>query len=80
MDCDGQVTLLSSVYHPSAPKYTPTEILSYIEEEVNEIVNTYPSAQVILAGDVNQLSNTELIVRRGLTLIVHEPTRGENKT
>jgi len=69
---------MGSIYHPPAPKYTPTEILSYIEEEVIEIVNTLPSAQIIFAGDVNQLSNTEIIVRMGLTLIAHEPTRGEN--
>jgi len=77
--CDGHVTLLGSIYHPPAPKYTPTEILSYIEEEVNEILNTFSSAQVILAGDLNQLSNTEIIVRTGLTLIVHKPTRGESR-
>jgi len=46
---------------------------------VNEIVNTFPSAQVILAGDLNQLSNTEIIVHTGLRLIVHEPTRGESR-
>jgi len=46
---------------------------------VNEIVNTFLSAQVILAGDSNQLSNTEIIVRTGLTMVVHEPTRGESK-
>jgi len=46
---------------------------------VNEIINTFPSAQVILAGDVNQLSSTEIIVRTGLTLNVYEPTRGDNK-
>ena len=34
--------------------------------------------RIILAGDLNQLSDKEIVERTGLTLIVHQPTRGTN--
>jgi len=81
MVCDGHVTLLGSIYitlrHIHQLKFCRTSRI----EEVNEIVNKFPSAQLILAGHVNQLLNTEIIVHTGLTLIVGYMSlhRGDNK-
>ena len=38
----------------------------------------FSGAHIILTGDLNQLSDTELIVRTGMSSIVTQPTRGSN--
>ena len=38
----------------------------------------FPAAPIVLAGDVNQLSDEDLVERTGMTQIVHQPTRGAN--
>ena len=42
----------------------------------DELDRDYPTANMILAGDLNQLSDHELIERTGLAQIVTQPTRG----
>jgi len=49
-----------------------------MEACVEEISHDFPLADVILAGDLNQLSDNDVIERTGLTQIVHQPTRGTN--
>lgn len=53
-------------------------LLDYIEECVAEVSLDFPLADIVLAGDVNQLSEQDIIERTGLTQIVHQPTRGGN--
>ena len=43
-----------------------------------EITHDFPSADIVIAGDVNQLSDQDVVERTGLTQIVHQPTRGLN--
>ncbi len=53
-------------------------MLDYIEACVEEINPEYPSAQIVLAADLNQLPDQDLVENKGLTQIVHQPTRGAN--
>jgi len=52
--------------------------MEYIENCVAEITHDYLLAEIILAGDLNQLSDQNLVERTGMTQIVHQPTRGGN--
>ena len=45
---------------------------------VAEISHNFPLADIVLAGDVNQLSEQDIVERTGLTQIVQQPTRGGN--
>ena len=38
------------------------------------IYQEYLDSHVILAGDLNTLSNSELVIRTGMTSIVNQPT------
>ena len=69
---------VGALYHPPKPLYETESLLKYIEMCVDEINQTCPTCIIILAGDFNQLSRNEIIERTGLTLIVHQPTRGDN--
>ena len=46
---------------------------------LNNCQQHFTGAHIILAGDLNQLSDTEVIVRTGMSSIVMQPTRGNNK-
>ena len=42
------------------------------------ISHDFPLADIVIAGDVNQLSDRDVVERTGLTQIVRQPTRGTN--
>ena len=70
------MNFVSALYHPPRPSYSSTELLDYIENCVAEISHDFPLADIVLAGDLNQLSDDDVVERTGLTQIVHQPTRG----
>jgi hypothetical protein len=72
------VTLVGALYHPPSPLYQPTQLLDHIETAVMRIQTDFPDAHIILAGDLNALSDSEVVIRTGLTSIVSQPTRGNN--
>ena len=50
--------------------YQTAELLNYIEASVEELNRDFPAAFVVLAGDLNQLHDQDLVERTGLTQIV----------
>ena len=64
--------------HYISQSYSSPELLDYVENCVAEISHDFPHADIVLAGDLNQLSDNEVVERTGLTQIVHQPTRGAN--
>jgi len=69
---------ISALYHPPRPLYSSSELLEYIENCVSEITHDFPLADIVIAGDLNQLSDNDVVERTGLTQIVQQPTRGGN--
>jgi len=65
-------------YHPPKPSYDLESFLDYIEATVDEISRVSPTSETVMVGDFNQLSDTVLTQRTGLTQIVNQPTRGSN--
>ena len=43
-----------------------------------EITHDFPLADIVIAGDINQLPDQDVFKRTGLTQVVHEPTRSAN--
>jgi hypothetical protein len=54
-------------------------LLDHIEAAVLRIQQDFPLSRVILAGDLNSLPDSEVIIRTGLNSIVTQPTRGNNR-
>ena len=69
---------IAVLYHPPKPIYTTEGLLNYIEACVEEVNRDFPTAHIVLAGDMNQLPNDDLVERTGLSQIVKEKTRGAN--
>lgn len=71
-------TFVGALYHPPRPLYASDQLLAYIEACIGDILSESPSASVILAGDLNQLSDAAVEETTGLAQIVSQPTRGPN--
>ena len=65
-----------ALYHPPRPLYTPTALLDYIETCVEEIMNDFPAATIVLASDFNLLTEENAIERAGFSQIILQSTRG----
>ena len=74
----GAVTFIGARYHPPSPIYQTADLINHVEDAVFSIQQEYPRSNVILAGDLNSLSVTEIVIRTGMTSIVTQPTRGNN--
>ena len=71
---------IGGLYYPPAPfQYTSSDVLDYIEAAVEELNSTFPETMITLAGDFNQLPEQDIVSRTGLTPIVSQPTRDNNK-
>ena len=55
------LVFVAAVYYPPRPTYKPDDLLSYIETSVAEISHDFPLAEIVLAGDLNQLDDQEVI-------------------
>jgi Reverse transcriptase (RNA-dependent DNA polymerase)/Endonuclease/Exonuclease/phosphatase family len=69
---------IAALYHPPKPLYDEKALLDYIEACVDEVSRQFPTAHIVIAGDLNQLPSNDVIERTGLTQIVSQPTRGAN--
>ena len=74
----GESAFVAALYHPPRPTYRPEVLLKFIEASVAEIAHDYPLVDIVLAGDLNQLADCDIVERTGLTQIVRQPTRGAN--
>jgi len=73
------VTFICGLYHPPSPLYITSQLLDALEAAVLRMQSDHPDAHIIIAGDLNQLPDIDIVTRTGLMPIVTEPTRGSNK-
>jgi len=70
--------IIGALYHPLKPIYQISALLEHIEACVDQITTDTSDSMIVLAGDVNGLSENRLITRTGLSPIVNQATRGAN--
>ena len=75
----GGTTFIGVPYHSLAPKYQTSHRLGHIEAVADQIQHDYPQVQVILAGDLITLPDSEVIIETGLSSIVTQLTRGNSR-
>jgi Reverse transcriptase (RNA-dependent DNA polymerase) len=74
----GSNTFIAALYHPPRPTYQPISLYDFIEANCYRLNEQFSQPYIIIAGDMNQLSDQEIVERLGLTQIVDQPTRGSN--
>ena len=70
--------IIGALYHPPKPIYQTPALLEHIEACVDQITTDTSDSMIVLAGNVNGLSENELVTRTGLSPIVNQATRGAN--
>ena len=60
-------TIVGALYHPPRPQYATNALLDYIEACVSELSRYFPAAAIVLAGDFNQLTDSSVLERTGLS-------------
>ena len=70
--------IVGALYNPPKPQYDPELLVQYIEACIQELVRVFPTVDIVIAGDFNQLSESRVVASTGLSQIVRQPTRGTN--
>ena len=70
--------IIGALYNPPKPQNDPEMLVQYIEACTQELMRAFPTADIVIAGDFNQLSETRVVMSTGFTQIVRQPTRGTN--
>jgi len=65
---------IAAVYHPPRPLYEPESLLAYIEACVDEISRQFAASLIVIARDLNQLSDQDMVQRTGFMQLVQQPT------
>jgi len=73
------VTFVGALYHPPAPLYRTSDIVDHVVAAVIGIQQDFPDSHITPAGDLNSLSDSEIVIRTDMTSIVSQPMRGDNK-
>jgi len=71
----GDHTFIAALYHPPRPIYKQEVLPEYVEASVAEITHGFAPADIVIAGDINQLPYQDVVE---LMQIVHELTCGAN--
>src|SRR6218665_2976754 len=68
--------LIGALYHPPKPIYQTDTLIEQLERNVELLARDYQDALIILAGDLNQMSDGQIVEATGLVPMAHQPTRG----
>ena len=76
---NSDVTFICVLYHPPSSIYDTSDLLDIIGNIVLRIHQEHPDSHIILAGNLNTLPDSELVIRTGMTSIVNQPTSDKRK-
>ena len=70
--------MIGALYHSPNPIYQADLLLTYLEHNVEMLARAFPDSLIILAEDLNQLKDSQLVQATGLEPKVHQLTRGSS--
>ena len=73
---NSDVTFVCALFHrPPSPINDIVDLLDLVEKTVLRIHQDYPDSHIILPGDLNTLSDSELEIRTSMTSVVNQRVR-----
>ena len=75
---NSHATFVGAVYHPAKQIYQTADFLAHMEDPVLLIQQDFPASHVVLAGDLNAISDSEIVIRTGMKSLVTQPTSGNS--
>ena len=74
----GNYILLSGLYHPPKTSYQQCDLMDYLLNFFDTMLDNHPNATIVCGGDLNHLDLTRLKRITGWTALVDFPTRGDS--
>ena len=74
----GQPFWVASLYHPPQSTYDETGLIEFLINSCDEILSSSPGAEIIIAGDLNQLNLQNIMLHTDLSQMLKVPTRGNH--
>ncbi|XP_028414902.1 uncharacterized protein LOC114537989 [Dendronephthya gigantea] len=74
----GQHMLICGVYHPPKYNYPEGDIMNYIVNFADNVLDNLPGTVIVCGGDLNKLNVKRLEELSGWTTLVDFPTRGNS--
>ena len=74
-ECATDIDRVYEVLWINAVRNQTADLLAYIEDTVLRIQQDFPASHVVLAGDLNAISDSEIVIRAGTKSLVTQPTR-----
>ena len=72
------IVMIVVYYPPGQTTANETSMIDYLTNGIDSVLQSYPSAGIIIAGDFNRMKLGALCNRFDLGKIVKKPTRGKN--
>ena len=66
------------LYHLPKPIYQTADLLAEMEDTVLRIQQDFLASHVVLGGDLNAMSDSEIVIRTGMKSLVTQPTKGNS--
>jgi hypothetical protein len=73
----GHMLLVCGIYHPPRPTYPSNDLMEYLINMVDNALEKHPGMAIVIGGDLNQLTISELCLMTGWEALVDFVTRGE---
>ena len=74
----GNCILLSGLYHPSKTTYQESDLMDYLVNFFDTMLDKHPNISIVCGGDLNRLDITRLKHITGWNALVNFPTRGDS--
>ena len=74
----GHMLVVCGFYHPPRPTYQVKDLMIYLVDLMDNILDKFPGGVIVAAGDVNRLDPDELCSMTGWKALVSFPTRGDS--
>ena len=74
----GHMLVVCGFYHPPRPTYQVKDLMIYLVDFMDNILDKFPGGVIVPGGDVNRLDPDELCSMTGWKALVSFPTRGDS--
>ena len=74
----GHRFLVCGIYHPPKHSYAENDLMNYLIDYTDNVLDAHPQTVIVLGGDLNQMDMDQLQQLSGWNVLVDFPTRGDS--
>lgn len=74
----GHRFLVCGIYHPPKHRYAENDLMNYLIDYTDNVLEAHPQTVIVLSGDLNQMDVDKLQQLSGWNVLVDFPTRDDS--